>query len=511
MRVAVGGVQHETNTFAPTKASLEDFEKPDSWPALLRGDELEKGVAGINLPVAGFYEAAPAHKFSTFPLLWCSASPSAHVREDAFEKICAMLLEDLAAVKDGIDAVYLDLHGAMVCEHLEDGDGEILKRVRNLVGDIPVVASLDLHANVTREMLEYADALLAYRTYPHIDMSETGARAARFLAEHCADGKRPAKAMTQLDFLVPLPWQCTDMEPARSLYAFATDNSETKTPHGEVYELSLAMGFPLSDIAECAPAVVAYGENQEAADFARDALVSKMHAAEKEFRGRLWSPKEALQYVADKKREGAGGPFVLADSQDNPGAGANSDTVGFLREMLAYQESGGGLRCAIGVVYDPQTAQEIVDALGEGGSGEMKLSLGAKTNAVAGELPLEESFQVVTCSASTDILATGPFYGGALLCMGANALLRCGEVFVVVGSSKIQCADRTLFTHYGLNLDDFDIVAVKSSVHFRADFDAIAKETLVVVSPGPAYVDLASLEYQKLRKGVRTMPAGEPL
>ena len=126
MRVAVGGVQHETNTFAPTKASFDDFKKPDSWPALLRGDELEKGVAGINLPIAGFYEAAPAHEFRTFPLLWCSASPSAHVREDAFEKICAMLLEDLAAVKDGIDAVYLDLHGAMVCEHLEDGDGEIL-------------------------------------------------------------------------------------------------------------------------------------------------------------------------------------------------------------------------------------------------------------------------------------------------------------------------------------------------------------------------------------------------
>ena len=509
MRVAVGGIQHETNTFAPTKASLDDFEMPDSWPALLRGDSLEKGVAGINLPIAGFLDAARTHGFQVLPLLWCSASPSAHVQEDAFEKICAMLLEDLTAIKDSIDAVYLDIHGAMVCEHLDDGDGEILRRVRNVVGDIPLVASLDLHANVTRAMLEYADALLIYRTYPHIDMAETGARTARFLAQHCADGKRPAKAMTQLDFLVPLPWQCTDMEPACSLYAFATDNSEATTPHGEVYELSLAMGFPLSDIEECAPAIVAYGENQAAANFACEGLAKKMRESEKEFRGRLWSPQEALHYVAEKKREGAKGPFVLADSQDNPGAGANSDTIGFLHAMLVHQENGGGLRCAIGVVYDPQAAREIVDALGEGGSGEMKLSIGAKTNAVASESPIRQNFKVVTCSASTDILATGPFYGGALLCMGANALLQCGDVFVVVGSSKIQCADRALFTHYGLDLGDFDVIAVKSSVHFRADFDPIARETLVVVSPGPAYVDLASLKYQKLHKGVRTMPARE--
>ena len=504
MRVAAGGFQHETNTFAPTRATWEDFLMADSWPALLRGAEMAPGCAGINLSMAGFLAAAEEEGFSVAPLLWCSASPSAHVREDAFERITAMLLEDLQAVAGDIDAVYLDLHGAMVCEHLDDGDGEILRRVRALVGDIPIVASLDLHANITRAMVEHADGLLVYRTYPHIDMAATGARAARFLARYCAQGKRPAKALEQLDFLVPLPWQCTDMQPARSLYAFTEEQSEAQTEAGFVCELALAMGFPLADIAECSPAVVAYGENEAAAQAACSALAQRFRAAEGRFRGQLWSPSEALDHVAQKRRQGMEGPFVFADSQDNPGAGSNSDTVGLLRAMLEQRHD---LRCALGLLYDPQTAQAIVNALGEGGSGEMSLSLGAKT-AAAPEEPVEAVFRVETCSADATIRATGPFYDGALLCLGANALLRRGNVWIVVCSCKIQCADRALFTHYGLDLNDFDVVAVKSSVHFRADFDAIAKETLVVVSPGAAHVDLASLPYEKLRPGVRRMPAG---
>lgn len=505
MRVAVGGIQHETNTFAPTKATLEDFLMPDSWPKLLRGTELERGCAGINLPVAGFLEAAGRENLQVMPLLWCSASPSAQVREDAFENITAMLLADLEAVAGDIDAVYLDLHGAMVCEHLDDGDGEILRRVRALVGDIPVVASLDLHANVTRAMLQHADGLLIYRTYPHVDMSATGARSARFLRRYCADGRLPAKAMRQIDFLVPLPWQCTDMEPARGLYAVTEEQSEAESPAGRVHELSLAMGFPLSDIAECGPAVVAYADTREAATTACNALAQKMYAAESRFRGPLFSPVEALDYVAKKRGEGVSGPFVLADSQDNPGAGANSDAVGLLRAMLEHKS---GMRCAIGVLYDPEEAGRIVDALGENGTGDLHLTLGAKTGATPGEAPVEGVFRVETCSASVNIRANGPFYGGALLCCGASALLRCGEVFVVVGSRKIQCADREVFAHFGLALEEFDVIAVKSSVHFRADFDAIARETLVVVSPAPAFVDLATLTWRNLRAGVRLMPGG---
>ncbi|WP_333667029.1 M81 family metallopeptidase, partial [Parvibaculum sp.] len=173
MRIAVGGFQHETNTFAPTKADYAAFEQADSWPALQRGEGLVSAFSGMNVPIAGFLDAASG-THTLVPLVWCSATPSAHVTEDAFERVMAMMLEDIAAA-GSLDAVYLDLHGAMVTEHFDDGEGEILARVRAAIGrDVPLVASLDLHANVTAAMVAHADALIAYRTYPHVDMAETG-------------------------------------------------------------------------------------------------------------------------------------------------------------------------------------------------------------------------------------------------------------------------------------------------------------------------------------------------
>ena len=163
MRIGIGGFQHETNTFAPSRATWEDFaEKGGGWPRLVSGPAMLGAVAGANIPVAGFIEAMGQH--TLVPTTWAAASPSGLVTKDAFERISAMILQGLSVAMP-LDGVYLDLHGAMVTEHLDDGEGELLKRVRELVGpNVPVVASLDLHANVTRAMVRHADALVCYRT-----------------------------------------------------------------------------------------------------------------------------------------------------------------------------------------------------------------------------------------------------------------------------------------------------------------------------------------------------------
>jgi len=180
-RIAVGGIQHETNVFAPYKAGYEVFARRDEWPPLSRGIQMLDEVDGVNLPIAGAIERLKALGHEIVPLLWCSATPSAHVSEEAFERILAMMLETLRDSAP-IDGVLLDLHGAMVCAHVADGDGELLRRVREVVGETtPVVASLDLHANISDQMVAEASLLEAYRTYPHIDMAETGARAADHL------------------------------------------------------------------------------------------------------------------------------------------------------------------------------------------------------------------------------------------------------------------------------------------------------------------------------------------
>src|SRR5258708_17454748 len=181
-RIAVGGFLHETNSFAPTKATYDGFVHGGGWPAMAQGTDVLKVMRNINIGLAGFAEQAEAQGWEMVPTISCGASPSAHVTRDAFERIVKVMVEGVAAAGQ-LDAVYLDLHGAMVTEHLDDGEGEILALVRKVIGkDLPLVVSLDLHANVTPQMVEHADALIAYRTYPHVDMPDTGRASAHQLA-----------------------------------------------------------------------------------------------------------------------------------------------------------------------------------------------------------------------------------------------------------------------------------------------------------------------------------------
>src|SRR4029077_18961285 len=180
-RIAVGGFLHETNTFAPTKATYDAFVHGGGWPAMADGTDVLKTMRNINVGLAGFIEQADSQGWETVPSISCGASPSAHVTTDAYERIVKVMVDGIKAAGP-LDAVYLYLHGAMVTEHLDDGEAEILARVRRVIGkDIPLVTSLDLHANVTPEMVEHADALIAYRTYPRVDMAAPGRGWARHL------------------------------------------------------------------------------------------------------------------------------------------------------------------------------------------------------------------------------------------------------------------------------------------------------------------------------------------
>ena len=492
MRIAIGGFQHETNTFAPAKASFEHFATDGGWPGLRRGGDILDIMVARNIPIAGFIEALRGTPHTLVPTAWAACEPSAHVTEDAFERIAAMIVEGVREAR--ADAVYLDLHGAMVTEHLDDGEGELLSRVRALIGPrAPLVASLDLHANVTRRMLDAADALVAYRTYPHVDNAETGARAAHLLLQRLAGQARPAVAARRIPFLIPLTAQCSELEPCRTIYQALAALESRAVP-----SLSFTPGFPAADFPECGPVVFAYGASAGAAAAAADALAARVTQAEGAFDMPVL-PAEAAVRRAMALAQHASGPVVIADTQDNPGAGGESDTTGMLRALLEC----GARRASLGLMVDAQAAR-AAHAAGVGAS--LTLGLGGRSG-IAGDAPLHAAFRVESLSDGR-VHCEGAFSRGATMQLGPSACLSIEGVRIVVTSRKTQLADQALFRFVGIEPTREAILVNKSSVHFRADFTPIAHQILVASAPGPMVADPAAFPWKRLAPGLRLRPLG---
>src|SRR6185503_19568741 len=423
-RIAVGAFLHETNTFAPTKATYDDFVHGGGWPSMAHGADVLKVMRKINVGLAGFVEAAEAKGWELVPTISAAASPSAHVTKDAFERIMKEMADGIAAAGP-IDAVYLDLHGAMVTEHYDDGEGETLARVRKVIGkDLPLVVSLDLHANVSPEMVEHADALIAYRTYPHVDMADTGRACARHLALMLKTGQRFAKAFRQLPFLIPISWQCTNDQPTKGIYQKLAALESDAVP-----TLSFAPGFPAADFRDCGPSVFAYGKTQADADAAADELVALIEG-----------PDDGVRHAMELAKT-ARKPIIIADTQDNPGAGGDSDTTGMLRALVRNNAT----RAATGVIYDPQSARTAHQA---GVGATVTLTLGGKSG-IPGDAPYQETFVVEKLS-DGKFVAPGPYYGGRDMDMGSSACLRVGDIRVVVSSHKAQLADQSMYRYVGI-------------------------------------------------------------
>lgn len=494
-RIAIAGFQHETNTFGVAQAEFRDFEVADSWPGLQRGANLITATAGLNLPIAGFVsEARSVRGVELLPILWCAAEPSAHVTDEAFERISVMLLEGLRDA-DPFDGIYLDLHGAMVTSSFEDGEGEILRRIRSQVGqDLPIAVSLDLHANVTPQMVRNATSLAIFRTYPHLDMASTGARCFEHLMSQI-DGVRPCKAFRQLPYLIPLPAQYTGADPCRRLYRLLDGLDSLATGSADI-----ALGFTAADIPDAGPSIVAYGDTQSRADRIADHLLEEMVTAEPEFETTLLSSMDAVSLAMTNHSDK---PAIIADVQDNPGAGATSDTTGLLFALREQAAQG----VVLGLMHDPDMAGRAhlygVGTVVSGG-------LGGKSG-LPGQIPFGDRFRVEALSDGR-CAYSGAMYGGGIGELGACAVLRvletAADIRVVVSSQRSQCLDLAQFTHIGIEPREARIVCVKSTVHFRADFEPIAARILAAAAPGAFPCQLDQVPYRRLRKGVRLGPGG---
>jgi microcystin degradation protein MlrC len=403
-RIAIAGFQHETNSFATSIAGLAEFEMADAWPSLLTGDEVITGTHGMNLPIAGFAQAARAHpEIELTPILWASAEPSGPVTAEAFDTITGRILDGLHAAR--ADGIYLDLHGAMITERAFDGEGALLRLIREHVGpDLPIAISLDLHANVTNAMVELATSIAIFRTYPHLDMAETGARCLPRLLSHIA-GHRPAKALRRVPYLIPLHAQFTGASPARELYGRVAGTQGAE----------LAMGFTGSDMPDTGPAVVIHAEDQATADRTAEDLLDALLEAEGMFPG---LPPSANEAVRDALSRPPGKPILIADVEDNAGGGASSDTTGLLRALI----DAGADKAILALMDDPQAAARAHEA---GPGATIETTLGGRSGC-AGDAPLHARFEVIALSDGT-VPFEGEVYRGGTAQIGDGLPARSGH------------------------------------------------------------------------------------
>ncbi len=492
MRIAIGGFLHESHSFAPRPTTYADFQSPGGLPPIQIGEALIPGLRTTSAPSAGAIRVAEAAGAVLVPLAWAFANPAGPVQDEAFERLSAQICARLSDALDAgpLDGVYLDLHGAAVVDSFPDAEGELLRRVRAIVGAaLPLTISLDPHANLTAAMVRLADAAVPFRTYPHVDMPDAGAQAMTLLLDRIARGLPWCRAFRQFAFWIPLGSQCTLMPPMSEVMA---DRMAIAAAPG-VAELAWCFGFPYADFVDCGPAVAAFAETQAEADAAADELVARIAAREADFVQDTLPSAEAVA-EALRARAGAGGPIVLADTQDNPGGGGHGDTTELLAELVR-QGAKGALVC---LINDSESAAACHAA----GVGAMvALSLGGKSDG----MPFACDARVVRLTDGVFTL-TGPMGAGNPGNLGPTALIDIEGVRVIVATRKMQALDQAIIRHVGIEPSSCPILALKSSVHFRADFGPMAGKIIVAIAPGPVVADPAILNFRHVRADIRRRP-----
>lgn len=485
-RVLIAGFKHETNTFSILETGIPAYRER----ALYFGDEVPKTFRDTNSEIAGFMDVCDRHGWQPCFSVAADASPSGRVTKAAYDEITGRILAD--AVAEGpVDAVLLQLHGAMVADHTDDGEGLLLRMLRQKLGPaVPIGATLDLHANVTDDMARYADVIVSYRTYPHIDQraiaNECGDLVARALAGEIA----PVCTVRRGPMILGVDHGRTTA-PGPMLDALAMAKAAAETP--TILSVSVLAGFGAADIPDVGPSVIIVGDGYDPAHRAQaDRIVSFIWDTRNV---RTVVPETTAAAVATAREKGkVGAPVVIADAADNPGGGGYGDSTGLL---LALHESGLE-NIAFGALFDPESAAAC-HAAGEGA--EVDLRLGGKVDAVSGP-PLACRGKVLALSDGRFRLE-GPMQAGVPIDMGPSAAVRVGGLDIVVASRRYQNYDRNFFRTLGLEPADYAVVAVKSSQHFRAAY-APGASAVVMVDEGNGITttDVTSRPYNHVRRPV---------
>lgn len=480
-KFVVAMMMHETNTFSPLPTPIDSFSRTGALSGQPAIDEAE----GTNTSLGGFIEIArKADAEFTVPMA-ASANPSGLVTKAAYEQMTMAIVDE---VEKGCDAVLLALHGAMVAEHYDDGEGELLNRLRKVAPDVPVAVALDFHTQMTEAMIKGATIITGYRTYPHIDMADTARRAGRTLLRTLAGEVIPKMVWGNRPIMSSSLVHTPSREPMKTLMGMANQAEDG----GQVLNASVFGGFPQADIPHLALSSVIVCDKRTAEG---EILLNKiLDAAWEKREGFLFHP-EPLSVQVARAKSYAEGPVVMADHGDNTASGGTQDVMSVIEEAI---NQGLDNACA-GPICDPACVAQMIKA---GVGAEVTLELGGKVDMPAMGLkgkPLKVSGKV---KAITDgqFVVTGPMATGTTIRMGRTAVLDTGKIQIVVSEKRAEPFDLGVFTHCGIDPRAKKYVLIKSRQHFRAGFEPIAKHIVMCDGDGCTASDLKLFKYTKVRR-----------
>lgn len=459
LRIAMAGCSHETNTFCPQPTSLESFVR---W----RGARIATESSGTDTVWGGFVDTARALGCEPVAVYTADAVPSGTIVRDAYETIKRELLSELSAAEP-FDAIALNLHGAAVAEHIDDVELDLCRAVRALAGPRPVAAVFDLHANLSQAMCDELDIVVGYRTYPHIDTRECGALAVRRLVARVAGEPRAAVYLATIPMLLPVTNTTRDPGAAANRAC-----ARVETRDG-IVDCTLFHGFPYADHQLAGASVACTARDVFDARAGAEFVAKWLWTHRDDFRVQSLDPAGAVE-AARVELAARGAPVVINETDDNPGGGAPGDGTRLLRALI---DAGfPPATVCFGFVWDLETA-ERAHAAGVGS--RIDVRLGGKHDGLHGD-PIEATATVLALSDGRWTLKL--MGAGSRINLRASALLRLAGIDVVVTSRRQQTFDDGCFEIHGVDIADYDIVALKSSNHFRAFFEPRA--TAIVTADG---------------------------
>lgn len=459
MRVAIGGIVHETNTYCKEPTQLAEFR-------IWRGEEITERSRGVRSYLGGMIDAAGSLGATLVPTYFANATPSGTIQAQAYQTMKAELLEGIRAALP-VDAVALALHGAGVAQGADDLEGDLCQAVRALVGpQVKITLSLDLHGNLTQAMADSVECLFGVHYYPHTDMYERGHEQIMILPQLLSGALNPVTHIETVPML--LPTSTTNLPPAKAVVALCRQIEE----RNGLIDCTFFHGFPYTDIPQVGVHIVATanGDRDKARRAAKE-VAAYIWAHREDFRPITLSPAEAIAQALAIE----GGPIVINDTADNPGGGSPGDATHLLRAMIEADLQ----NACFGFIYDPAVAEQA-HAAGVGQT--IRVSLGGKYDELHGAPLVLDAY--VKCLTDGQFVYQAPMSRGAKVNFGKMARLQVGGVDILVSSVRSQTLDPEIFLIHGIAIDRMKIVALKSSQHFRAGFEPVSKAIVTADSPG---------------------------